>query len=278
MDRGDDGTVAGGMQEVEHPLLSGEVCVFKRLESSIMSCRTILLGGAAAFFVCCLVRAGFKVSPFGARSPAVSSGPLACDEVVYDFGTRPIGESVGHVFCLRNGGYQDLEIAGVRSGCSCARAELSEKVIRPGCSVLLKVTVSLENLRGPVEQHFVVEASDPAQRFLVLKTRGVVESAFDVKPHAIDVGKVVQGKELEGCVVIEATGPGPLELGVVACESPLCRLSQQTLEAGRSYRVSVRTTGELPLGFWKTVLKIRTDHPKEPQIVVPVVARVVAEG
>jgi len=236
--------------------------------------RTIVLAAAAAFFIGCVVWATFKAYPL----PSASGPALTCQQPVYEFGAKPTGESFQYVFLLQNRGSRDLEIAQVRSGCSCGKAELSEKVIKPGGSVPVKVSVSLENLRGPVEQHFVVEAKDPALGFLLLKTKGLVESAFDVQPRAIDFGKVVQGTELEGGVVIEATGPGPFALQAVTCESPLCRVSQETVEAGRSYRVSVRTTGELPLGFWKTALKVRTDHPREPLIVVPVVARTEAGG
>jgi Protein of unknown function (DUF1573) len=236
-----------------------------------MPYRTVVLVGAAAFFVCCLVWSGFNGQRVFGSNPV-----LACDQGIYDFGARPTGESFAHVFVLRNRGDRDLEIVKVRPGCSCAKAELSEKVIKAGRSVPLKVTVSLENLRGPVEQHIVVESKDPAQRFLLLRTKGLVESAFDVKPHAIDFGKVVQGQELEGCVDIGGTGPGSFRLVAVACDSPLCRIRQETVEEGRGYRISVRTTGKLPPGFWKTELKIRTDHPKESQIVVPVVARVEA--
>jgi hypothetical protein len=236
-----------------------------------MAYRTFILGGAVAFFICCLVWTGLK-----AHRPSVSNALLACDQVVHDFGAKPTGDSLRHVFLLTNTGDRDLEIAKVRSGCSCAKPELDEKVIKPGQSVPLKVTVSLENLRGPVEQHIVVESNDPARRLLLLKIVGLVESAFNVKPHAIDFGTVVQGQQLEGCVDIDSTGRASFALLAVACDSPLCRISQHTIEEGRSYRVSVRTTGKVPPGFWRTALKIRTDHPKESHIVVPVVARVEA--
>jgi hypothetical protein len=230
-----------------------------------------MVGGAAAFLVCCIVWTGLK-----ANRPADSSTLLTCDQVVYDFGARPTGESLSHVFLLRNAGNRDLEIVDVRSGCSCTRTELNEKVIKPGRSTPLKVMVSLENLRGPVEQHIVVESNDPAQRFLLLRTKGQVESAFDVKPHAVDFGKVAQGQQLEGSVDIDATGPGSFKLLAVTCDSPLSRISQETVEEGRRYRVLVQTTGKLTSGLWRTELKIRTDNPKESQIVVPVVARVEA--
>lgn len=237
-----------------------------------VSFRNIVLAGGFAFFISCVVWATFKAYPL----PSSPGPALACQQPIYDFGAKPTGESFQHAFLLQNRGSRDLEIVQVRSGCSCAETDLAEKVIKPGGSVPLKLTVSLENLRGPVEQHIVVQCNDPAQRFLLLRTKGLVESAFNVKPHAIDFGKVVQEQELEGCVDIDATGPGPFELLAVACDSPLCRISQETVEQGRSYRVSVRTTGKLPPGFWRTALKIRTDHPKESQIVVPVVARVEA--
>ena len=231
--------------------------------------RTAVLVCATAFFIFCAARTGFKI-----YSRTASNTPLTCDHPVCDFGTRSASESVEHVFVLGNAGTSVLEIAQARSGCSCATVELGRRVIEPGGSVPLKVTISLDNLRGPVEQHIVVELTDPSRGLLLLRVKGEAESAFDVRPRTIDFGNVARGKPLHGHIDIVSTVDGPFALTSVVCESPLCSTSQQAVADGRSYRVSVHMTGELPTGFWKTALRIRTNNPKEPQITVPVVARV----
>ena len=232
------------------------------------SLRIVVLVGATVFFAYSVYT---RFNSFRGHAVA-SKTQIVCDEDVHDFGSRRIGDQVTHVFTLRNTGLRDLELESVRPGCGCSTAEFKDKVIKPGSSVTVQVKISLDNLRGAVEQHFVVKSNDPGRPALLLRTKSLVDSAIAVTPKLIDCGNVVSGKKVEGYVDIGATGDGRFQLLSVGCNSPLCRIKQTTVEEGKVYRVSVETIGELPPGRWRASLRIRTDHPTESQITVPVIA------
>ena len=234
----------------------------------ILSYRTAGFAASLAFFICCLVKASYKTT-----SPVASSLDLVCDQRVFDYGTRATGDSISREFIVRNASSHEIEIADVRSGCSCATATIDQTRLSPGHSAKVTVHVSLENLRGNVEQHIVVETASPKNAVLLLKLKGHVESAYSVVPRNIDFGTIDAAQRASGSILVEATGLSFLPV-TVTCDSPLCRVQQETVEQGKKYRLSVLLIDDVPAGFWRTALRIRTDHPKEPLLVVPVVARV----
>jgi hypothetical protein len=235
--------------------------------------RKWVLGASAIFFVACLVRAGWRLSqPYG------GSPGIACNGSLFDFGTEPTGQVVEHMFYLRNNGPDFIDVRQVRPGCSCVETELVEKTIQPRASVPLKVKRRLQGLRGEVEKDIVVESNDQANRFMVLKIKGVAQSDFSVKPATVRFGKVNQREALNGKIDIQVSGAGDFHLQSIGCESPLVKVRQETLRRGRAYRVHVHIRGDLPKGLWETKVRIRTDNVKEPEIVVPVVARVEAKA
>ncbi len=201
--------------------------------------RQPILVGSLLFFVSCALIGGFTFykGRFGAS-------PTSVDEMVFDFGVKPIDDSFEHVFLLRNYSNSVLDIIDVRSSCSCVKVEWLEKAIKPTSAVPIKVKVSLKNLRGPVEQHIVVELNDPFRRFLLLKTKGIVLSAFSVSPTSVNFGKTTAEQELEEKVVtIGIRSAVAYNLQSVSCDSPFIQLKQETVEEGKSYRIHVRPTG-----------------------------------
>jgi hypothetical protein len=246
--------------------------VFKPLLRRFFSKENAILCAAVAFLVWCLVRSTWFAPLMSFGAPAI-----VADDPVFDFQTLPTGDSLTHAFQIRNAGWRDLEISQVISTCGCAVPELTEKVIRPGQSVPVEVKLSLKALRGPVEKAVVVASNDPARPNLVLTIRGVARSEITVKPLVVDFGKVAPGEPLTGLVEFEANGSGPFTLQEVVCDSPLVEVKRETLKEGQAYRLRLRTTGKLPEGSWRASLRVRTDHAKESEIVVPLLAQVEAK-
>jgi Protein of unknown function (DUF1573) len=239
--------------------------------------RKIALALGAIFFLFCGARVSWRLyGPRTAMQVGDDSG-LFCDGPLFDFGVKRTGQVVVHVFSLWNGGAEPVEVRNVRPGCSCVETELAEKMIQPHSSVPLKVRFSLRDLRGAVEKDVVVESSEPANRFTVLKMKGIAQSDFDLKPPSIKFGKVREGQPLKDKIDIQVNGSSAFHLQSIVCDSPLLLASHDTITPGKVYRVYVETAGNVPPGLWQTKLRIRTDDPREAEIIVPVVARVEAQ-
>jgi hypothetical protein len=231
-----------------------------------------ILCATVAFFLWCLVRSTWFAPLMSFGAPAI-----VADDPVFDFQTLPTGDSLTHAFQIRNAGWRDLEISKVISTCGCTVPEVAEKVIRPGQSVPVEVKLSLKGFRGPVEKAVVVASNDPSRPNLVLTIRGVARSEITVMPLVVDFGKAAPGQPLAGLVEFESNGSGPFTLQEVVCDSPLVVVKRETLKEGQAYRLRLRTTGKLPQGSWRASLRVRTDHAKESEIVVPLLAQVEAD-
>jgi Protein of unknown function (DUF1573) len=238
----------------------------------------LILGTATVFCIACVARVTWRLCYLAADGEPswVKAQGVVCDHAVFDFGTKRTGQVVEHVFYLRNSGTDCIDISSVRPGCSCVTTQLEEKTIRPRCSVPLKVAFSLDGLRGDVEKDIIVQSSDSANRFMLLKLKGCAQSEFNLKPNAVRFSKVYQGQALNDKIDIQVNGSGAFHLQSVACDSLLLEVRQESVVPGKEYRVHLKTKGDLPAGLWQTKVRIRTDNQKEPEIVVPVVAAVEA--
>src|SRR5437773_556588 len=92
----------------------------------------------STFCVFCLLRFVWPgeamVAAWGGPSePSVAR--IECDEPAFEFGSALTGQTIEHVFTVRNAGNKELEIDKVRSSCNCAVASLPSKTIPPGGSL-----------------------------------------------------------------------------------------------------------------------------------------------
>src|SRR5262245_55113782 len=120
------------------------------------------------------------IPPAAAASPvvAVPSGPgprIAVDPPSFDFGRTLPQKAVSREFSLRNFGDQDLVIESVSTSCGCTVADdLAKKVIKPGDSLPLRVTLTTPAGTGPITKSVMVRSNDPAHPLLEIKLKTTV--------------------------------------------------------------------------------------------------------
>lgn len=112
--------------------------------------------------------------------PAVSAeepakGPrIAVEPPEFDFGKALPNKSLHKDFTIRNFGSENLEIERVSTTCGCTAALADDKVVKPGESTILRVTLQTRDYKGRVEREILVQSNDPAQNPLKLKVQATV--------------------------------------------------------------------------------------------------------
>ncbi|MDA3891760.1 MAG: DUF1573 domain-containing protein [Salinivirgaceae bacterium] len=99
---------------------------------------------------------------------------IVFDSKIFDFETIKQGESVDHVFALKNEGKSDLIIRKTKASCGCTVVSPSKEVIKPGESAELKVRFNSAGKRNKQNKSITVITNDPAESQVVLRVKGMV--------------------------------------------------------------------------------------------------------
>ncbi len=209
-------------------------------------------------------RAGSIPSAAAVLSLVLSGALLAgspriqVDRKDFDFGRRYQGESIEHVFVIRNAGDDTLRINNVRSSCGCTATLLDKHALAPGESAELKATFSTGRFRGQVEKMISVYSNDEQNPTTILQLQGEVAVDLEVSPTQLYFVNLKQGERLERQLTISNLSDQPIEIKEVASTVPELKmeLAKLRLKPGESttLRLSVdkvteqlRLTGDLTI-------------------------------
>jgi len=114
-------------------------------------------------------------APPAASAPPAPGPRIAVDPPSFDFGRTLPQKAVTREFSIRNFGDQDLVIENVSTSCGCTVADtLAKKVVKPGGSQPLRVTLTTPAGPGPITKSVVVRSNDPARPLLEIKLKTTV--------------------------------------------------------------------------------------------------------
>jgi hypothetical protein len=97
-----------------------------------------------------------------APKAAAAKGPrLSVEPASFDFGKAVQNKTLQKEFSIRNFGGSDLVIENVSTTCGCTAALLSDKVVKPGGSTPLRVSLETRNYSGKMERTVIIRSNDP---------------------------------------------------------------------------------------------------------------------
>jgi hypothetical protein len=92
----------------------------------------------------------------------------------HDFGAVRQDQKLTHDFLVRNTGTEDLTLLRIATSCGCAAALPAERVVPPGGSTTLQVTLETRKYKGAVERSISI-ASNDRKKVATVKVRAFVE-------------------------------------------------------------------------------------------------------
>lgn len=118
-----------------------------------------------------------KPSASPAPSPSAATPRIAVEPAGYDFGTVLQEKTLHKEFSLRNFGRGDLVVESVSTTCGCTVGQLETKLIKPGATVPLRVSLETRNYSGTVRRSVLIRSNDPAKGLLEIKLEANVQPA-----------------------------------------------------------------------------------------------------
>ena len=123
-----------------------------------------------AVFVAFFVTAGST----GATQKKQAGPVMEIEPEEHDFGDVSQDQKLVYAFTVRNDGTEDLEILRISTSCGCTAAIPSDRVVRPGDSTKLEVTLETRKYKGVIQKSVSV-ASNDRRRVRTIRVRAFVE-------------------------------------------------------------------------------------------------------
>jgi hypothetical protein len=113
----------------------------------------------------------------GAKTDAAKGPRIRVEPSSFDFGKAVQNRTLGKEFSLRNFGTEDLVIENITTTCGCTAALMDgNKVIKPGGTAPLRVSLETRDSSGKVERRILVRSNDPTTSLLEIKVEVTVVS------------------------------------------------------------------------------------------------------
>jgi hypothetical protein len=202
---------------------------------------------------------------------------VVVDEPVHDLGIVETGASVKHTFVLRNQGGGALEIVEVDPDCGCTIVEF-DKQIAAGRSGKITAEVDLSTFFGPIAKYLRVYTNDPATPELSLAVKAEVRPLVQAHPgyarfltvtgETVDrVDQIVWASDIDGFEIESVRSP----YGFVRVEARAATDSEERSEGrGTQWVIEVELAPDAPIGPMADHIEVRTNHPRKPDLRIPV--------
>lgn len=175
---------------------------------------------------------------------------------------------------LRNDGKKTLTITQVKSSCGCTQAKIDEsaKIIEPGQTSVVKVTVDPFKIYGfEAEKVVTIMSNDPSHASVPVKVRAKVDPEFSVDPPSLEFGEWRKGVPFEKTIIIRQLADEPMDITEVK-PNKLDSALQLTMEprpenewatpGKKEFAVKLRLADDVSPGDYTERLDIMTTYPR----------------
>lgn len=182
------------------------------------------------------------------------------------------GAVVDHHVTLKNTGSDTLVVSRVDVSCGCTGSLLSTDHIPPGGTGTLNITFNSRNFRGTVHKTLTVNSNAADHPQLQIEFDGNVVEELMLTPEYLWFQDAAIGERMTKTITITNGGDVPVELTGFSTELAGLNtvLTGQTIKPGEKIEIPVEFTPEKPNPVVADRLTIRTNHPRQKDLVVPV--------
>jgi uncharacterized protein DUF1573 len=115
------------------------------------------------------------VAGAGDPKPTPAGGArIAVEPPSFDFGKAIQNKTLQKEFSIKNYGDADLVVDSVSTSCGCTVADGYSKVVKPGASTHLNVSLQTRTSTGKLQKSVLIKSNDPTKALYELKLEAVV--------------------------------------------------------------------------------------------------------
>ena len=216
----------------------------------------------------------YAIATLVAASLGAQGKPVAVlVDPIQDAGMITKGELIERTFQIRNEGDEPLNILEVKPACGCTVAEY-DRTIAPGATGSIKAAVKSAGFDGPIAKGITVRTNDTASPRLELVIKANVKPWISVRPGYARY-LVVEGAEATTSTqTLTSRQPG---LEILSVESPYPfltavpkRSEEDSKETHPEWKIEFTLGEDAPVGPLAAHAVVRTNHPEQPLLRVPV--------
>jgi len=209
--------------------------------------------------------------------PGTPRRPLQFAQYCINHGRDPVlhTSTLTSHFGFRNIGDSTIELGEIERSCGCLTPEMSRKILKPGESGRMTVTVPMtEQTAGFHEFQLTVHYSDDdsEERHETVLIKAVFpEPQIHVTPRAIDVSqRGNSNRPLIHHFSVADHRAQPLRVESVESSAPWVNGSVESVKNnGELIRIAVEIAGRIPEGTHRVLVQALTDDPQFPAITMP---------
>jgi Protein of unknown function (DUF1573) len=202
-------------------------------------------------------------------SLVLSEPQAAFSPTQYQFGDVRRGEQVTRTFRLHNGGDTPLELIGVRFSMPGMSARLP-RTVAPGGDAAIVLEWSTDRVQGSVRGVATVETNDPRAGSVPLLLAGTVHGPLDIEPVPAVFLSAFRGEDIRRELTLRSNQPGPVTLRLASQRGPHHVANLETMEPGRSWRLTVKPAVEAAPGRYEETLELQSSDTAIGTLRLPV--------
>ncbi|MEM6793969.1 MAG: DUF1573 domain-containing protein [Acidobacteriota bacterium] len=198
-------------------------------------------------------------------------------EPIKNFDIVAKGESIEHVFEIKNDGDALLEITDVRPACGCTVASF-DREIAPGATGRIYAKLDTSDFAGPISKSIAVFTNDSANPKLQLAMKAKVKPYIGVSPgyarYIYVQGEVIQpivqtlwAQDNSDIEIVEVNSPYDY---LQVSYRPAVGEERSDKSTGQQWRIQVDLAKDAPVGALRKYVEVITSHPKQKQVKIPV--------
>jgi hypothetical protein len=113
--------------------------------------------------------------PLSSQSAKTAGPRISIEPAEHDFGPARQDQKLVYDFVVVNTGDQELSLLKIATSCGCTAALPAERVVPPGGSTTLTVTLETRKYKGVLERSVSVASNDKRQRVATVRVKAFVE-------------------------------------------------------------------------------------------------------
>lgn len=209
-------------------------------------------------------------APKSAIKLKVHVKPLAVVEPEFiDFGFLPRGKTASRTLTLKAAREDSLRLLRVHLPENTFSHEIQPIDEPDSTGYALEIELRADAPLGDIRTRAGLE-TNRTERPIQVAIQGTVHGFFLPRPNRISFGQFEAGVLKTVRLRLEARSPGSHEVKNVSFSRSGLSARVTPLEPGRVYEIAITATPELPAGQLREEMRIATDDPAEPEIVVPI--------
>jgi hypothetical protein len=206
---------------------------------------------------------------------AVAGGTAAAEpralveETVHDFGVVARGQTVRHVFVLRNDGSERLVVERVKMTDSALSARAPKSVVG-GADGRVTLELDTEHVRGPVAAAALLYTNSTLTPVVSFELAGIVEWPIDIRPQAVAFLSAFEGERTATTLTVVNNREEPLVVAGLVPSSECIQASLETVREGREYALAIAAAAGTPPGRYEESVAVLAGTDGADRVIVPV--------